>query len=238
MFLGKRHQDNALWIYPVSYRFRGGRPGAACLWLMMVLSLGGAVAIGVGLASQQSVSATRSAGSISTKWSQPTLTTQDRPSHSYLPFAEPTKLELPSIGVKTDIISVGKTPEGGMEVPQAPHFDKAAWYRHSPAPGQYGASVIIGHVDSYASQSGSVFYNLSKLKLLDRVSVSRTDGTTVNFEVRAIRDYGKEGLPHDIIYGPVSEAAELRLITCSGTFDTATGQYERNTVVFASVPPQ
>lgn len=205
------------------------------MWLITVLALGGFGAIGAGLAAQTSVAATQPAGVISDQWSRQTnVTAGQDPAVSYLPYAEPTHIELPSIGVASDIISVGKTPEGTMEVPQPPNFDKAAWYRHSPTPGQYGASIIVGHVDSYASQSGSVFYNLSRLKLKDTVNIKRSDGSTAVFTVRAIRDYGKEGLPADIIYGPVSQAAELRLITCSGPFNAETAQYERNTVVFAT----
>lgn len=234
MFKDKRYQDNA--FLPRRARYR--RPGAACVWLILVLALGGFGAVGAGLASQQSVSATQPAGSIHPQWNQTQhrAASNSKPTYTYLPHAVPTRLEAPAIGVDSPVISVGKTPAGGMEVPQGADFDKAAWYRYSPAPGQYGASVIVGHVDSYASQSGSVFYNLSKLKVGNTVRVSRADGTTVTFIVRAIRDYGSEGLPNDIIYGPVSEAAELRLITCSGAFDQASGQYERNTVVFASMP--
>jgi sortase (surface protein transpeptidase) len=158
-----------------------------------------------------------------------------KPANLYLPYAEPTIVSLPSIGVTSELISVGKAADGSMEVPQAPHFDKAAWYRHSPAPGQYGSAIIVGHVDSYASQGASVFFNLAKLKPGDIVTVRRADNVTAVFTVRAIREYHKHELPAEIIYAPVTDSAELRLITCSGPFDKASGNYENNTVVFATL---
>lgn len=220
---------------------RPQRLGAACSWLVTCLTLGGTLSIVHGVSAQQQVTPTKPIGEIAAARPAPPSATSGSSAGpatrlpTYLPYAEPTKIELPTIGVMSDLISVGKTPEGTMEVPAYPNFDKAAWYRHSPAPGQYGSSIIIGHVDSYARNAGSVFFNLAKLKLGDVIRVSRSDGTIATFNVRAIRDYGKTGLPHDIIYGPVTESAELRLITCSGNFNQATQSYDSNTVVFATL---
>ncbi len=219
----------------------GNRPGAACLWLIICMAISGAISMGNGLAQQRQVSPTKNIGAISPAPPGRTTgaTATAPPASRYLPYAEPVAIELPSIGLQSKLIAVGKTPEGSMEVPAKPHFDNAAWYKHSPAPGQYGASIIIGHVDSYASKSGtSVFFNLSKLQLGDRIAVQRADKVTATFIVRAVRDYGQGGLPPDIIYGPMTDSAELRLITCSGRFDTAKQRYEGTTVVFAALAPK
>ncbi len=139
--------------------------------------------------------------------------------------------------IASDLITVGKTADGRMEVPKAPNFDKAAWYKYSPSPGQYGASIIVGHVDSYAKNGASVFFNLARLKLGETVVVKRSDQTNATFSVWAVRDYGKTGLPADVIYKPVTNSAELRLITCSGAFDAASQSYENVTVIFATLVP-
>jgi len=213
------------------------------VWLIVFLSCVGATSVTSGLSAQKQVPVTKDVGEIRkpVRKDGPETSVADdghdtpKSAHRYLPYAEPTIVTLPSIGVTSELISVGKTPDGSMEVPQAPNFDKAAWYRYSPAPGQYGASIIIGHVDSYASQGASVFFNLAKLKPGDSVAVHRADNTTAVFTVRAIREYHKHELPADIIYAPVTDSAELRLITCSGPFDKASGNYENNTVVFATL---
>lgn len=150
----------------------------------------------------------------------------------------PTTISIPSANITSELKTVGTTTSGGIDTPKGDDFDKAAWFDGSPAPGQYGASVIVGHVDSYESDgSASVFYNLHTLKPGDPVSIARQDGRTVRFEVYALRQYSREHIPADDVYLPHSDTAELRLITCSGTFDTATGEYSDNIVVFARAAP-
>lgn len=226
--------------------------GAACTWLMVWLATSGAFLIVEGVSAQQSIAPTINAGSIEVPPMpksdlQSAENNLDKPKHHtvplpepvVLPFAEPTSIALPSIGVQSDLIAVGKLPDGTMEVPRAPNFNKAAWYKYSPSPGQYGAAIIVGHVDSSQNNGASVFYNLSRLKIDEPVNVVRADQTTAKFTIRAIRDYGKSSLPDDIIYKPLTDSSELRLITCSGKFDSASRSYESVTVVFATLlqPP-
>jgi hypothetical protein len=45
--------------------------------------------------------------------------------------------------------------------------------------------------------------------------------------------YPKDEFPTGQVYGPVPDA-ELRLITCGGTFDPVTGSYLANVVVYAT----
>jgi hypothetical protein len=52
------------------------------------------------------------------------------------------------------------------------------------------------------------------------------------FRVTAVRTFLKSKFPTAAVYGPVANA-QLRLITCGGTFDPATRRYLSNVVVFA-----
>jgi Sortase domain len=65
------------------------------------------------------------------------------------------------------------------------------------------------------------------------VYVRRADGTLVKFRVTAVQTYAKDHFPTQAVYGPTPDA-ELRLITCGGAFDPATGHYMSNIVVFAT----
>ncbi len=244
-------------------RSRQQRLGVVRLWMASILAVCGSLALTDGVAAQQQIptaqdsgklasqqeagNATTTAGaapkSVSATAATPasplakTTTGPAKPAPpKFLSYSEPTAISAPTVGITSGLISVGKTESDGMEVPAGANFDKAAWYRNSPTPGQFGASIIVGHVDSYANDNGaSVFYNLPKLKPGDPVDVKRADGSTASFTVKALRNYGKTGLPNEIIYAPVTEAAELRLITCSGTFIAETGTYDSNTVVFATL---
>ncbi len=60
----------------------------------------------------------------------------------------------------------------------------------------------------------------------------RSNHTVAVFEVTGRRMYAKASFPRDAVYGPVPDS-ELRLITCGGTFDYATGSYLSNVVVSA-----
>ena len=50
--------------------------------------------------------------------------------------------------------------------------------------------------------------------------------------VFAIQTYAKVRFPTAAVYGP-APVPELRVVTCGGTFDPATGHYLSNVIVFA-----
>jgi sortase (surface protein transpeptidase) len=109
---------------------------------------------------------------------------------------------------------------------------RAAWYKYSATPGQIGSSVIEGHVDS--DRGPAVFFRLGALRPGDTIDVRLADGVTAVFRVTGVREYAKSRFPAKAIYGATDFAA-LRLITCGGAFDSATGHYVSSTVVFASL---
>jgi len=145
------------------------------------------------------------------------------------PVASPVSLTIPLIGVKTNLITLGLAKGGGMQVPTSTTV--AGWYTGSPRPGSIGSSIIVGHIDS-VSRPG-VFFRLSELRSGDDVFVKRADGTTAEFRVTSIQTYLKDQFPTEKVYGPTPDA-ELRLITCGGAFDSATGHYLSNIVVYAT----
>jgi Sortase domain len=150
----------------------------------------------------------------------------------------PVSVTIPSIGVRSPLLRLGLNPDGTMQVPSlVTSADKAAWYRNSVTPGQAGTSVIEGHVDSY--HGPAVFFRLGALRPGNQVNVKLANGVTGVFKVTGVRSYAKNKFPAQTIYGPANYAA-LRLITCGGDFDSATGHYLGSVVVFASLesPPR
>jgi LPXTG-site transpeptidase (sortase) family protein len=146
-----------------------------------------------------------------------------------VPVARPVSLTIPLIGVKSNLITLGLASGGAMQVPSS--VAVAGWYTGSPRPGSIGSSVIVGHVDSTSAHG--VFYRLDELKAGDDVYVRRADGTTAKFRVTEVQQYLKDKFPTAAVYGPTPDA-ELRLITCGGAFDSATGHYLSNVVVYAT----
>jgi hypothetical protein len=145
----------------------------------------------------------------------------------------PVSVDIPAIGVHSELLHLGVNRDGTIQVPSLfARPDEAAWYKYAVTPGQIGASVIEGHVDSY--QGPAVFFRLGALSPGNRVDVRLADGTTAVFRVTGVRRYAKSNFPAKIIYGAAGYAA-LHLITCGGAFDSATRHYLSSTVVFASL---
>jgi sortase (surface protein transpeptidase) len=144
--------------------------------------------------------------------------------------ALPVSLTIPAIGVKTSLIHLGLLANGSLQVPATTAV--AGWYTESPRPGAVGSAVIAGHVDSY--QGPGVFYWLRNMKSGERVYVTRADGSVAVFTVTSVQTYPKAAFPTSIVYGATPDA-ELRLITCGGTFDSTTGHYLSNIIVYATL---
>jgi hypothetical protein len=145
----------------------------------------------------------------------------------------PVSVHIPAIGVDSSLLHLGLNADGTVQVPSIKrNAGQAAWYKYSATPGQIGSSVIEGHVDSV--KGPAVFFRLGALRRGDTIDVGLADGVTAVFRVTGVREYAKSRFPAKAIYGATDFAA-LRLITCGGAFDYATGHYLSSTVVFASL---
>jgi hypothetical protein len=144
------------------------------------------------------------------------------------PVPRPVSLTIPLIGVQTRLITLGLTSSGALQVPSSTSV--AGWYTGGPKPGAIGSAIIVGHIDSVTGPG--VFYRLSELRPGDKVYVKRADGTLVEFRVTSVQTYLKDRFPTETVYGATPDP-ELRLITCGGAFDYATGHYLSNIVVYA-----
>jgi sortase (surface protein transpeptidase) len=146
------------------------------------------------------------------------------------PVPPPTYIIIPSIGVRSRLVRLGLTSSGTLQVPATASV--AGWYTGSSRPGAIGAAVIAGHIDSLAGPG--VFYRLHQLRHGRLVYIRRRNGSLAVFRVTAVREYLKANFPTLAVYGP-APTAQLRLITCGGTFNFATGHYLSNVIVYASL---
>ncbi len=140
-----------------------------------------------------------------------------------------SRIVIPSIGVDASIVRLGLNADGTLEVPV--DFATAGWWSGGPYPGDPGPAVVVGHVSSV--QGPGVFYRLHELRAGDTVTVTRPDGGQAVFRVTSLEEVSKRAFPTTQVYGPVS-GPQLRLITCDGAFDQATGHFVDNLIVFAT----
>lgn len=142
--------------------------------------------------------------------------------------AVPERVQIPAIDVSAPVIPLGLKADGTLEVPK--DFSETRWREAGPEPGEQGAALIAGHVDSKAGPA--VFYRLDELGPGDEIFVRRDDGSTARFIAEGKEEVPKDEFPTSRVYGKTRRAT-LRLVTCSGDFDTSTGHYENNTIVYA-----
>jgi hypothetical protein len=143
----------------------------------------------------------------------------------------PVTIYIPFIRVRAQILSLGLTSGGAVGVPPLTRPFLTSWYNKGASPGAPGTAVIFGHVDA-AAVGPAVFYRLGNLRPGDLVYVTLKDGRTALFRVYSAALYSKAEFPNQAIYSYTSWPS-LRLVTCGGQFDAATGHYLSNTVVFA-----
>jgi hypothetical protein len=98
----------------------------------------------------------------------------------------PVSVDIPAIGVNSRLLHLGVSSDGTIQVPSLyTQAGQAAWYKYSVTPGQIGASVIEGHVDTY--HGSAVFFRLGALRPGDRIDVRLADGATAVFRVTGER---------------------------------------------------
>jgi len=142
----------------------------------------------------------------------------------------PVRVQIPSIGVDSELMDLGLQDDGTMQVP-AEGFP-AGWFTEAPTPGELGPAVLAGHVDWGGSPG--VFSELRDVVVGDEITVLREDSSTAVFRVVEVGQYPKDAFPTAAVYGDLDHAG-LRVITCGGDFDHAAHSYLDNTVVFADL---
>ncbi|MCB5179663.1 class F sortase [Streptomyces antimicrobicus] len=153
--------------------------------------------------------------------------------HTPLPgTALPQRVELPAMGVRAPVVPRGLDGQGAVDPPPYATPGVVGWWSGGTRPGAAGTALLVGHVDT--ASKPAVFYGLSTARPGDTVRVARDDGSTAEFTVEDVQVYERESFDAHKAYGPrVKGRAELRLITCGGTYDKVAKQYSANVVVSA-----
>ncbi|KOX04556.1 sortase [Streptomyces sp. NRRL B-1140] len=160
----------------------------------------------------------------------PASTAPDRSDGPRLPRSRPVRLLIPKISVDAPFTDLALNDFGQLEPPPPNDTNLVGWYAKGHTPGEAGTAIIAGHVDT--ATSPAVFAGLSALKKGDRFQVTRADGSKATFAVDATESFEKDEFPSKRVYGDTPRA-QVRLITCSGSYDRQARDYTENLVVFA-----
>ncbi|MGD6960798.1 class F sortase [Fictibacillus phosphorivorans] len=142
----------------------------------------------------------------------------------------PTRIEIPSLNINTEIEKVGRLENGQMGVPKG--MDTVGWFSDGVKPGSPGNAVMAGHVDSKSGPA--VFYKLEELESGDDVIVKDQDGKKLTFEVTGKEKYNRKTAPVEKIFD-YAYGSKLNLITCTGTFNVDEGTHEERLVIYTEL---
>jgi len=146
--------------------------------------------------------------------------------------SKPTRISIPSLGVRAIVIEVGQAADGSIATPETDPAEATGWYRLGPTPGERGTAVIVGHVDT-ASQP-AVFHRLPELQKGTLIEVDREDHRVATFTVESVETFPKTSFPAGRIFDSTDQA-RLVLVTCGGPWVGGHIGYSDNVIVFATL---
>jgi LPXTG-site transpeptidase (sortase) family protein len=142
----------------------------------------------------------------------------------------PVRIDIPAIGVSARIVPLGLNADRTLEVPA--NIADAGWFTQGPEPGEQGAAVIAGHLNS--RKGPGVFSRLSELRVGGVIRIRLQGGSTIRYVVNSMIRVPKDHFPTRRVYARTTQPT-LRLITCAGKLNWATGHHLDNYIVFASI---
>ncbi len=145
------------------------------------------------------------------------------------PITTPTYLSIPNAKVNTNIIEVGITQQGNLDVPG--NYKEVGWYKHGTRPGEIGSAVLDGHVDNGGNVPGP-FKHLRDLKIGDDVYVTMSDGKILHYKVTVSEAYPTNKFPGEMVFHETG-TQYLKIITCHGKFVSSLKTYDQRLIVTA-----
>ncbi|MET9520925.1 class F sortase [Streptomyces coeruleorubidus] len=154
------------------------------------------------------------------------------PEHHPLDDALPQRVDIPGLGVQAPVVARGLDARGALDPPPYDQPGAVGWYAGGVAPGAPGTALMVGHVDT--DTRPAVFYKVSAMRPGQTIRVIRADAKVAEFTVESVQVLTRDHFDAHQAYGPrESGRAELRLVTCGGSFDRTTRSYTANVVVSA-----
>jgi sortase (surface protein transpeptidase) len=142
----------------------------------------------------------------------------------------PVRISIPAIGVNARVVPLGLNHDQTMQVPT--NFADTGWFEPGPEPGEQGAAIIVGHLNSRSGPA--VFQRLRELRVGQVITIRLKGGSTVRYVAKSMIRVSKSRFPTNRVYARTKQPT-LRLITCAGKLNRSTGHHPDNYIVFASI---
>lgn len=143
----------------------------------------------------------------------------------------PRYITITRLGVKSRVVKVSANAQNQLKAPSNIH--DAGWYENSALPGDAGGAMLLdGH--AHGPTKPGIFDKLEQLQAGDLIEIERGDGQKFSFSVVRTQSFDQNSV--DMASAMVSaDSAKLglNLITCSGSYNSQTGEYDQRHIVYA-----
>ena len=144
---------------------------------------------------------------------------------------EPKYIRLNTIQTEGYIQSVGVDQNKQVAVPNNIHL--AGWFRDTVLPGKKGLSIIDGHVDGRTS--AGIFKSLGNLKQGDQFTIEMGNGNLKTFKIKKVSTVDTNLANNELFSQDPLIKSQLNLITCGGTFDKQSKQYDKRVIAVSEL---
>ncbi len=146
---------------------------------------------------------------------------------------EPRYLQIPSLGVKARVLSLGLTATGAFDAPK--NIFDTGWYTASSKPGVGAGAVLIDGHSTGLTKEG-VFTRLGTLVAGQKIVITRGDGSVISYSVVKVQKLPKDQVDmSSLLLSQNPKKQGLNLITCSGSFNQRDFSFSERTLVYAVV---
>ena len=144
---------------------------------------------------------------------------------------EPKYIRLNTIQTEGYIQNVGVDQSKQVAVPNNIHL--AGWFRDTVRPGEKGLSIIDGHVDGRTS--AGIFKSLGNLKQGDQFTIEMGNGNLKTFKIKKVSTVDTNLANNELFSQDPMIKSQLNLITCGGTFDKQSKQYDKRVIAVSEL---
>ncbi|MCA9332404.1 class F sortase [Candidatus Saccharibacteria bacterium] len=144
----------------------------------------------------------------------------------------PRYLRVPTKSINARVKELGLAGDGSVDAPWNVH--DVGWYNGSIVPGsKNGVSLFLGHISGRTMPG--VFKDIANLSAGDIIEVEKGNGEVLKYQVDKVEQYDIDSIDMAKILYEVDQGHQsLRLMTCSGKYDSKTESYGSRAVVYAS----
>lgn len=145
-------------------------------------------------------------------------------------LGKPVTLQIPTINLERDIVTVGTDSDGFMMTPEDPM--RLGWFRQSSMTGDAGNIIINGHYDD-TNGKPAAFWQLKGVQKGDKLSLVDEYGRYYTYAVTDVYYVAIDDPDRFKIFNSIEGKKIMTLITCGGVWLPQESTYNKRLIIRA-----